>query len=444
MGIYAKSALLSLARLRLEKDRGQDWQALQRRDRTWFLSQHGGGRWSLLERWLGEFSTAPPGSIGLLSLVLNLLGFMAGFALIAGLLEFRTFERINLLWFLLLAVAAPVLLWLTGLMLASGKGGFPALALLQQRAPAWMQNPTMLPLLRHTAVVLSQQVSVLFASGMLLAFLVYLLVTDLAFGWSSTIDISASSLHMLTTVMSWPWQALWPEAVPDLALVEQSRFYRVAPAVADAPAALGQWWRFLFMCLLVYAWLPRIFSYAWYRRRLRRMQENCFDSDALIAGWWQRVQSGALSQQAESVEQLGQVEETEVGVERLPVCPHVVLWGVWSDEQWQSVKATLNSKIPAFQLYKIKDKQWLDETIAGVLKNPTDSALIVCKGWEPPSGELADFCRAITTGSAARFLWPVPLSGMPEQRVMAFNRSWRAFVPSLPDSFQLFMARQDD
>lgn len=444
MGIYKKSALLSLLRLRLEKDRGADWQALQTRDRDWYVLQTAKTRWALVSRWLKQFAAAPPPAAGLLSLTLSIVGFGFGFVLIAGLLEFRSLERINLLWFVLLAVVMPVLLWLAAVLVSAGRGSFPLLALLRHRAPEWMDNPSLFPLLRQTAVVLSQQVSLCFASGMLVAFLLYLLVTDLAFGWSSTLEISAASLHALAAVIAWPWQTLWPGAVPDLTLVEQTRFYRAAPATASTPADLGQWWRFLWMCLVTYVWAPRFLFFSWQHWKLRRMQRRCFEGDALIAGWWQRLQSGALSQRSERVRQLSGVQETKDSLERLPVCPHVILWGVWPEQQWNLVKETLNSKIPAFQLYKVKDKQWLAETTAGVMANPAESALVVCKGWEPPTGELADFCRSIDAGSSARYLWPVPLSDMSEERVSALTRSWRAFVPGLPESFNLYTGRPDD
>ncbi len=444
MGIYRKSALLSLLRLRLERDRGEDWQVLQSRDRGWFLTQASHSRWYLLREWLAEFGNTRSGGLSLPVLLINIAGFIAGFALVAGLLEFRSFERINLLWFLVLAVALPFIFWLLSLVIATGRGGFPLLALLEHRAPGWMQNATLFPLLRRTAVVLGQQVSLVFASGMLVAFVLYLLVTDLAFGWSSTLDISAVSLHKLTTILALPWQGLWPEAVPELALVEQSRYFRSAPTVIVAPAELGQWWRFLFMCMIVYVWLPRLVSYAWQRWMLAGMQSNCFESDALIGGWWQRLQSGSVSQQAEAVQQLGQAREITSTVERLPVCPHVVLWGTWQDEHWHPVKEALHVKIPEFQLYKVKDRKWRTTTIESVLQNPADTALIVCKGWEPPTGELADFCRAIESGTSARYLWPLPLAGMVPERVAALNRSWRAFIPTLPESFNLYAGQPDD
>lgn len=443
MGIYKKSALLSLLRLRLEQDRAHDWQALQERERSWYLDQSNTRRWALLPAWLIKFADTHVGPLGGVLLVLNLVGLIAGFSLVAGLLEFQTFGRINLLWFMALAVFAPLVFWLLGLIVAAGSGSFPLWSMVEHRMPQWMKNPTLTTLLRQTAVVLSQQVSLLFAIGMLLAMLLYLLVTDLAFGWSSTLDISPRSLHAMVAMLSWPWQQLWPEAIPTLLLVEQTQYFRSAPGTVTAPAALGQWWRFLLMCLLIYVLLPRVVSYAWQRLKLSRMQARLFDNDALIAGWWQRMVSEALSQDTQRVDPLDGVLETAPEVDRLPVSRHVVLWGMWSAKAWIPVKETLNAKIPDFQLYKLQDEQLMETTINGINREAADTVLIVCKGWEPPTGELADFCRRISGGPSARFIWPVPLQEMNTQRIEQLNRSWRAFVPGLPEGFNLFLGGND-
>jgi len=52
-------------------------------------------------------------------------------------------------------------------------------------------------------------------------------------------------------------------------------------------------------------------------------------------------------------------------------------------------------------------------------------------------GELADTCQQLSQPQTQRFIWPVPLSGMSEQRVEQLNHSWRAFMPHLPDGFHL-------
>ncbi len=298
MGIYKKSALLSLLRLRLEEDRSHDWQALQGRERSWYLGQANRKRWALVPAWLAKFSTASIGPLGGIVLILNLVGLIAGFSLVAGLLEFQTFGRINLLWFMVLAVGAPFVFWLFGLLVAASGGNFPLLSLVEHRMPQWMNNPT----LTSSAApdcggAQSAGVPVLrvwHAAGL----------AALPAGYRSRIRLVvyagyfSGSLHALSTALTWPWHALWPDAVPSLSLVEQTRYFRSAPGTAAAPAALGQWWRFLLMCLLVYVLLPRVLSYAWHRLRLSRMQARLFENDALVAGWWQRMSNESLSQDA--------------------------------------------------------------------------------------------------------------------------------------------------
>lgn len=95
------------------------------------------------------------------------------------------------------------------------------------------------------------------ATGVLAAFLALLLFTDLAFGWSSTLVDDPQRIYQLTQLISVHWQAYWPAAVPDLTLIENTRFIRIAPSTADAGNA-GDWWPFLLASLLIYNLLPRV------------------------------------------------------------------------------------------------------------------------------------------------------------------------------------------
>jgi len=95
------------------------------------------------------------------------------------------------------------------------------------------------------------------ALGVLAAFLTLLLFTDLAFGWSSTLVDDPTLIHKITQMISVHWQAYWPSAVPDLALIESTRFIRIAPATEHAVNA-GGWWSFLLASLVTYNLLPRI------------------------------------------------------------------------------------------------------------------------------------------------------------------------------------------
>jgi hypothetical protein len=77
--------------------------------------------------------------------------------------------------------------------------------------------------------------------------------SDLAFGWSTTLDFQSSSLTPWIQALATPWATWLPEAVPSNQLIEQSRFYRLEDGVRELSAeALTGWWKFIAMCLLVY------------------------------------------------------------------------------------------------------------------------------------------------------------------------------------------------
>ncbi|MCG8428680.1 MAG: DUF2868 domain-containing protein, partial [Chromatiales bacterium] len=300
MTIWDKTLLLILLRQRLEDERTTDWQTLHKRDRHWFLAETSTTPWSILKSWLSQWQTDHR-SITLLIYLLSIGALVLGFSLIAGLVEFLTFERINLLWFMLIAILLPFAWWLAALFFSSAQVPFPLWTLIEQRLPQGNFRALLKPLMKSTVLALGQQLSLLFTIGMLLAFLLYLSVTDLAFGWSSTLDLTSAWIHRITSILAWPWQQLWPAASPSLELIEQTHYYRAAPAAAEQPALLGQWWPFLLMCLLTYVLLPRVITSLWQRRRLTKLQQSTLQNDALISGLWQRLTTELIDHEAEQV-----------------------------------------------------------------------------------------------------------------------------------------------
>ncbi len=107
----------------------------------------------------------------------------------------------------------------------------------------------------------SQAAGLNFGFGALLATLTYVVFTDLAFGWSTTLEIDARQVHRVLAAFATPWATLWPDANPSLALVEATRFFRVDALnrvpVEDA-LRLGGWWPFLVMSIALYVVLPRM------------------------------------------------------------------------------------------------------------------------------------------------------------------------------------------
>lgn len=98
-----------------------------------------------------------------------------------------------------------------------------------------------------------------FSTGALGGTFFRIMVTDLAFGWQSTILTSGESVHRLITWMAMPWSWAVPDIfVPTLEQIEGSRIVLKEGIVGLASEHLASWWPFLCMGLLVYTLIPRI------------------------------------------------------------------------------------------------------------------------------------------------------------------------------------------
>jgi len=98
-----------------------------------------------------------------------------------------------------------------------------------------------------------------FSTGALGGTFFRIMVTDLAFGWQSTLLTSGESVHRLVTWMAFPWSWAMPDIfVPTLEQIEGSRIVLKEGLAGLASQHLAAWWPFLCMGLLVYALIPRI------------------------------------------------------------------------------------------------------------------------------------------------------------------------------------------
>lgn len=425
MNFLHKTQLLLAFRRRACDDRGQDWQALHQRDRAWFAQQPPAPRWTLLQRWLADHDGSAVLPVHYLGWIASPLGMIIGFGLMAGLLQFSTPLRINLWWWLLLAVWLPGFFWLLGLLLTQ-RGSMPWLRALSARQ---LEDANEAPstLLRLSSSVLAQQFGLWFSLGLLLSFAAYLLLTDLAFGWSTTLDITAGWVHQATGLLATPWQSLWPAAVPSLELVEQTRVFRTA--LPDAVVDARQWWPFLLMNLLVYNLAPRLLSYLWFRYRLHAAQLRLFSQDAAIGGWWQRINSEFVEHSAEPV---GQADVAAAGTaaqapgHNWPAVSRILYWGLWPQQLLSDVRAGLPEQLQRLPV---------DAAPAALMDG---EILLLCKGWEPPTGALVDYCQGVPRDAVKLLLWPVSLPGMSVQRADELRRSWDMAAPTLPDNCELF------
>jgi NAD(P)H-dependent FMN reductase len=268
-----------------------------------------------------------------------------------------------------------------------------------------------------------QGFGVAFNLGALAGCLYLVVFSDLAFGWSTTLQTDAPQLKALTDGLSWPWAGLIPQAQPSLELIVATRYFRFQPGAlpgiaASSPVILGEWWPFLFLCLLVYGLLPRILTLTFAASRLQRALTQTLLHLPGVPAIFDRLNSQWVETRAEDPEQaLDTPLETELpsriaGTFRgQPVV--AIDWGVtglngesfspWLQQAWGGI---LQGYFAAGGSRSLDQDR---KVLRSVAASPPGPVLLLVKSWEPPMAEFKDFVRDLR-----RSLDPVrPIAVMP-------------------------------
>lgn len=236
-----------------------------------------------------------------------------------------------------------------------------------------------------------------FACGILLIFLLLLVFSDLAFGWSSTLLSNSQVLLPVFQSISLPWQAFWPQAVPDLVLLEQTHFARIEPTPGGFAAA-SRWWSFLLASLLVYNLLPRLLLAGYCHWRWSRMESGTLQIDALSA------QQPVLPALNNNHLQLGQIND----------------WQQASCIHWQltnhQTKSSLQLGVGDWQEEQQHWQQWLTQ--------PPRQLIWQVSGSRTPVAELADYLTEARSRGIQQALQLVPVAATTERH----QASWKAFA----------------
>lgn len=122
------------------------------------------------------------------------------------------------------------------------------------------RGPVAMRFARWQMLAWSQVAAIAFNLAALATAAALIAFTDLAFGWSTTLRLDSGDVLNIVHVLATPWAGWWPDAVPSLALIESSRFFRLAssPPAAISAEALTGWWPFLLAAIVTYGLIPRI------------------------------------------------------------------------------------------------------------------------------------------------------------------------------------------
>lgn len=356
----------------------------------------------------------------LLSVGLLLIGLFIGVFVASAALAYDGSYPVNLLLLLGVLVGLPLLLLIATLLTLPGwlpgrrslSETFAALSL-GRWAMSWLdrivsgsESGSLFDPARYSAftrwqlVLFSQWFAVGFFLGVLLSMWLLVAFSDLAFGWSTTLQLRSESVHGAFSAMAVPWAGWLPQATPDLALTEASRYQRGAESFDVS--RLGEWWPFVMMTVLTYGLLPRgllLIAGAW---RLRRATRQWLLNNPEITALLDRLDSPELSFAA-APEPPGTLEAPRV-LAPIPLAAQdgvaLLIWNeALSVAQAQEFAAQV-LMVPAGSLHEfsIRDSAADQEqklAALGTQLSGGERLIIIAKGWEPPLLEFLDFLTAV-------------------------------------------------
>ncbi|MCK5837348.1 MAG: DUF2868 domain-containing protein, partial [Desulfobacula sp.] len=122
-----------------------------------------------------------------------------------------------------------------------------------------MKNREYKDLLFWPFFILTSAFAFSFSAGALGGIFFKVIVSDMAFGWQSTLMATSAKVHDLVSIMALPWSWFVPEslALPSLEQIEGSRIILKDGISVLATQDLISWWPFICLGILFYAVIPR-------------------------------------------------------------------------------------------------------------------------------------------------------------------------------------------
>lgn len=397
------------------RDQRQDPVFLHRRDRRYALDHpdHTGSAADLqgwlqhLSQWSGAPAdqTGPPELAALTNVnrVFAGLGALLGIVAMAGLLVFDGGQRINLTLILgFIALQLLLALATTLQSLAGWNPWGPALGYLNRwtglATHLSSDTPGVLQQLRpHWLAGAAQLGGLCFAVTGWLTLMISGVLQDLAFGWSTTLSVADEPFHRFISLLATPWHSLIPEAAPSLELVRDTRFYRADGSGNPVdPQRWGQWWSFVSLAWLCYVILPRASLWLLSQVLLRRAVHQQLSHHPAVTALRYRMETATLDTGNQHDDRHHEPDlNTDVQPVPLPEAAVVIRWAPASDDPGQPCwPPTLPLLSAGGRQSLIQDLATL-ETAGHHLREAGEqpAVLLVCRAWEPPTGELADFIQ---------------------------------------------------
>jgi hypothetical protein len=300
----------------------------------------------------------------------------------------------------------------------------------------------------------SQMTAVAFNLGVIGTAAVLIAFTDLAFGWSTTLDVGSGTAARIVDTIAAPWAAIFPGAVPDQALVERSQFFRLeGPGSLPDSRSLAGWWAFTVLSVVVYGFIPRLAFLIVASARLHAATRALLLRDSRVAALLDRM--AAPDVETRGMPQVASSGDAPPAAGGLPLAEprgaaSAVIWGqaLPGDSAAGFARARLGYSLG--QVFEAGSGS-LDadlavaERLAETAGNAgaTDTAdsdaagtavVVLTPAWEPPLLEFVDFLVALRRAiGPSRSIVVVPVGESMQAVTPAESENWRLAVGSAGD-----------
>ena len=433
-----------------QRDSGQASAFLHRRDRKFALTCKEQGVEATPERWITYINRFSDADLGRKQIKQTLkfwqrvntsfvvIGAFFGVLSMLGLLFYDGGQRINVTGIVAFVAFQFLFALITTTQSLAGWQPWRAVINRIRKSP---QSPFLIRLQPVLMAQAAQLGGLFFALGGLICLLIMVLLQDLAFGWSTTLETDARAYHSMITTIAAPWAWIWPAAVPELALVEATRFFRANLGEAEIePSLWGQWWPFITMLWITWALFPRLILFLLAGVLIKRKARQLLLKHPAMSALMYRMETETLDTGYEHNDSSDFPNlKNQLTLSPLPKANIILTWAGAGDLKLPLLLTELKS-IQA----EVGGRKSLDEDeiiLEKVAKQLTTESnryvLLATRCWEPPTGELEDFINK------AKELWPegsrivlVPLANntsfAPEQHQV---EQWQRFACRLQADF---------
>jgi ABC-type cobalt transport system substrate-binding protein len=219
--------------------------------------------------------------------------------------------------------------------------------------------------------------------------------TDLAFRWSTTLEVDPQAVTRIVHAIAWPWHALVPSAVPSAALIEESQFFRLDNGGVVSARALGAWWPFTLLTIVTYGLLPRLVLLVVSVMRLRAAERALLLDDRRVTALVDRMASAAVeTAAAEHAEAAAAPSAEAADYHEATGRARAIVWEgcVSADQARAHARKRLGLDLVALveaggSRTLGADRQALDS----IGSTEPGTVVVFTPAWEPPLLELLDF-----------------------------------------------------